>query len=28
MGYPLYARMTDQDLTAVVAYLRTVPAQE
>ena len=28
MGYPLYARMTDQDLTAVVAYLRTVPAKE
>jgi len=28
MGYPLYARMTEQDLTAVVAYLRTVPAQE
>lgn len=28
MGYPLYARMTEQDLNAVVAYLRTVPAQE
>jgi mono/diheme cytochrome c family protein len=28
MGYPLYARMTDQDLSAVVAYLRTVPPQE
>jgi mono/diheme cytochrome c family protein len=28
MGYPLYAKMTDQDLSAVVAYLRTVPAKE
>ena len=28
MAYPLYARLTDQDLSAVVAYLRTVPAQE
>lgn len=26
MGYPYYARMTDADLDAVVAYLRTVPA--
>jgi mono/diheme cytochrome c family protein len=28
MGYPLYAKMTDDDLNAVVAYLRTVPAKE
>ena len=28
MGYPHYAKMTDADLTAVVAYLRTVPAKE
>ncbi len=28
MGFPLYARMTEQDLNAVIAYLRTVPAQE
>jgi hypothetical protein len=28
MGYGLYARMTDEDLGAVVAYLRTVPARE
>jgi hypothetical protein len=28
MGYPYYARMTDGDLEAVVAYLRTVPAKE
>ena len=28
MGYGLYAKMTDQDLNAVVAYLRTVPAKE
>jgi mono/diheme cytochrome c family protein len=28
MGYPLYARMTEQDQNAVVAYLRTVPPQE
>jgi mono/diheme cytochrome c family protein len=26
MGYPFYARMTPDDLSAVVAYLRTVPA--
>jgi mono/diheme cytochrome c family protein len=26
--FPLYARMTDQDLSAIVAYLRTVPPQE
>jgi mono/diheme cytochrome c family protein len=28
MGYPLYARMSDADLSDVVAYLRTVPAKE
>ena len=28
MGYPLYATMTDADLTAIVAYLRTVPPKE
>ena len=28
MGYPHYAKMTDAVLTAVVAYLRTVPAKE
>jgi mono/diheme cytochrome c family protein len=28
MGFPLYAKMTDADLNAVVAYLRTVPAKE
>ena len=28
MGFPLYAKMTEGDLNAVVAYLRTVPAQE
>ena len=28
MGYPLYANMTDADLNAVVAYLRTVPPNE
>lgn len=28
MGYAWYARMTDQDLSAIVAYLRTVPALE
>lgn len=28
MGFPLYARMTADDLDAVVAYLRTVPAKE
>ena len=26
--FPLYAKMTDQDLGAIVAYLRTVPPQE
>ena len=28
MGFALYAKMTDADLSAVVAYLRTVPAKE
>ena len=28
MGYAWYARMTDADLNAIVAYLRTVPAKE
>jgi mono/diheme cytochrome c family protein len=28
MGFALYAKMTDEDLSAVVAYLRTVPAKE
>jgi mono/diheme cytochrome c family protein len=28
MGFPLYAKMSDEDLSAVVAYLRTVPAKE
>ena len=28
MGYPYYARMTPDDLNAIVAYLRTVPAKE
>lgn len=28
MAYPMYARMTDADLDAVVAYLRTVPAKD
>jgi hypothetical protein len=28
MGYALYARMTDTDLNAVVAYLRTLPPRE
>ncbi|MEP7032071.1 MAG: c-type cytochrome [Pseudolabrys sp.] len=28
MGYPYYATVTPEDLDAVVAYLRTVPAQE
>jgi mono/diheme cytochrome c family protein len=28
MGYAWYARMTDADLDAIVAYLRTVPAEE
>jgi hypothetical protein len=28
MGFDWYARMNDEDLTAIVAYLRTVPAKE
>ena len=28
MGYQYYAKMTDADLDAVIAYLRTVPAKE
>ncbi|MBV9955519.1 MAG: c-type cytochrome, partial [Pseudolabrys sp.] len=28
MGYEYYAKMTDADLDAIVAYLRTVPAVE
>ena len=28
MGFPLYARMTDADLDAVITYLRTVPPKE
>jgi mono/diheme cytochrome c family protein len=28
MGYPYYAKMTDGDVDAVVAYLRTLPAKE
>jgi mono/diheme cytochrome c family protein len=28
MGFDMYAKMTDEDLSAVVAYLRTVPAKE
>jgi len=28
MGFEFYANMTDADLTALVAYLRTVPAKE
>ena len=28
MGFPYYAKMTDADLGAIIAYLRTVPAQE
>jgi hypothetical protein len=28
MGYPFYAKMTDSDLDAIVAYVRTVPAKE
>ena len=28
MGYEWYARMTDADLSAIVAYLRTVPPKE
>ena len=28
MAFALYATMTDQDLSAIVAYLRTVPPKE
>lgn len=28
MGFPLYAKMTDADLDAVIAWLRTVPPKE
>jgi mono/diheme cytochrome c family protein len=28
MGFAAYAKMTDKDLTALVAYLRTLPAKE
>jgi mono/diheme cytochrome c family protein len=28
MGYPFYAKMTEADLGAIVAYLRTVPPQQ
>ncbi len=28
MGFPFYAKMTDGDVDAIVAYLRTVPAKE
>lgn len=28
MGYPYYARMKSEDIDAVIAYLRTVPAKE
>jgi hypothetical protein len=28
MGFQYYVKMTDQDLDAVVAYLRTVPAKD
>jgi len=28
MGYPYYARMKGEDIDAVIAYLRTVPAKE
>jgi hypothetical protein len=28
MGFDWYARMTDADLGAIVAYLRTVPPME
>ena len=28
MGFEFYAKMTDADLDAIVAYLRTVPAKE
>ena len=28
MGFPYYAKMTDGDVDAVVAYLRTLPAKD
>jgi len=28
MGFRYYAKMTDGDVDAIVAYLRTVPAKE
>jgi hypothetical protein len=28
MGFPYYAQMTQADLDAMVAYLRTLPAKE
>ncbi len=28
MGYPYYARMKSEDIDAIIAYLRTVPAKE
>jgi hypothetical protein len=28
MGYAFYANMTEADLDAIVAYLRTVPPKE
>lgn len=28
MGFPYYANISDEDLTAIVAYLRTLPPQE
>jgi hypothetical protein len=28
MPYAMYARMSEQDLDAVVAYLRTIPAKQ
>ena len=28
MGYPFYARMTPQDIDAIIAWLRTVPPVE
>jgi len=27
MGYRYYAKMTDEDVEAMIAYLRTVPAK-
>ncbi len=28
MGYAAYARMTDRDMSDLIAYLRTVPARQ